>query len=708
MIKRYTFALIVGFFVALGAFAQPSASNTLVPSRVDLCAGDTFSLALTTGSFSGVGQETVIIQTTDFSGIVDTLYYAQLGSRLVCQLPKSTVGSTNYSVRVHTSVNTYTSGSRLRILNPMTAAVPDSAYSYCFTHAGHIYFRYRHKSIQPFAFSLAHRSGGKLVTIGDSILNNKLASFSDTAGHWIDLSDRLVQNVWRRNNMQPNYYINWAPLEPNNAGDHEDYAVIRHTGLWNDEFLERPKGHFLEINTVGGDTLFTVPGGALRLAAPAIAQAQVYWFGPNSFFSSDTLLNLPRIYIPVAGGLSENFGLIVRKDGCQSELMSYPVSSRIASFDTALFVEGPSFHGHRYYASKFNVTQPRASEIAYLLGGLLAEVRDQAENSVVMGLLPSDEKWIGISDTAQNRVFRYLSSDTLATYLNWSPGEPNNHLGREPYVEMRANGRWNDIFPELSIPFVMQVKESITLEDPADLTICQGSRDSLIFHSTGLAQDCQLQLSDASGSFDSPQKISFTSVGNRISFGYPVALPLGTNYHVRLVDTVRGLYDYPNPTSIEVSNGDFIKPLLAQVDDSIYILNPYPATHYSWYFNGVLQPSSDLYIIGSASGSYSAQATHNACQSTSEALQYISTAANTLRESHIRLYPNPASNLVQIELPGVVEFQVYLVDVNGRIVKSASSNTTTMQLALAEVAPGIYQVLIRSGSFQIRKKLAIK
>lgn len=58
----------------------------------------------------------------------------------------------------------------------------------------------------------------------------------DVENFWIGLTDALVEGhwVWETTQITPTY-TNWAPGEPNDAGHHEDCAIMFPTSFhWND------------------------------------------------------------------------------------------------------------------------------------------------------------------------------------------------------------------------------------------------------------------------------------------------------------------------------------------------------------------------------------------------------------------------------------------------------------------------------------------
>ncbi|XP_060568366.1 mannose-binding protein C-like [Ruditapes philippinarum] len=80
------------------------------------------------------------------------------------------------------------------------------------------------------------------------------------------------------------------------------------------------------------------------------------------------------------------------------------------------------------------------------MGGHLVEITSQSEDDFVrsLGTGPSH---IGLNDIDNEGVHVWISSGNLAfgTFTNWKVGEPSNGGSGEDCVEIRAQGRWNDV-----------------------------------------------------------------------------------------------------------------------------------------------------------------------------------------------------------------------------------------------------------------------
>lgn len=64
------------------------------------------------------------------------------------------------------------------------------------------------------------------------------------------------------------------------------------------------------------------------------------------------------------------------------------------------------------------------------LGGELACINDEAENSFVTDLLiGNDDYWIGLNDRDVDNTFQWANKQCTSEYRNWMVGEPNNAAG---------------------------------------------------------------------------------------------------------------------------------------------------------------------------------------------------------------------------------------------------------------------------------------
>ena len=121
-------------------------------------------------------------------------------------------------------------------------------------------------------------------------------------------------------------------------------------------------------------------------------------------------------------------------------------------------------NSHAYYLlaeSSWTAAEAKAQE----LGGHLTTVNDPAENDWLLATFGAEHNlWIGLNDAQEDGVFAWTSGQPV-TFTNWSPGEPNNAVGGEAYVQLlgAGNGKWNDLpddFPDVRVNGVVEVQSA--------------------------------------------------------------------------------------------------------------------------------------------------------------------------------------------------------------------------------------------------------
>ncbi|MBA3899945.1 MAG: HYR domain-containing protein, partial [Bacteroidetes bacterium] len=117
-----------------------------------------------------------------------------------------------------------------------TGNLPTSltGFTYKGTFEGHTYFLSNAMALPEDAHETAVALGGHLATISSAAENAFVSSLSPNY-MWIGFTDRDVEGTFKWVTNEPVTYTNWAPGEPNNAGN-EDWAVINWGGSakWND------------------------------------------------------------------------------------------------------------------------------------------------------------------------------------------------------------------------------------------------------------------------------------------------------------------------------------------------------------------------------------------------------------------------------------------------------------------------------------------
>jgi hypothetical protein len=120
-----------------------------------------------------------------------------------------------------------------------------------------------------------------------------------------------------------------------------------------------------------------------------------------------------------------------------------------AAFDCAA-VNGTVFQGHCYYPSPTATTWDVASTIGCSAPSHLAVIRSAGEQNAVAGILPGEQRWIGLRKRANSpnveASFEWVTREALGTYRLWEiyeagANEPN-YTGE--CVRMQPSNSWGD------------------------------------------------------------------------------------------------------------------------------------------------------------------------------------------------------------------------------------------------------------------------
>ena len=113
--------------------------------------------------------------------------------------------------------------------------------------------------------------------------------------------------------------------------------------------------------------------------------------------------------------------------------------------------EGGNDHWYDFIAGAIQGQDaPADANLQSFMGmtGYLATITSAAENTFVTSLIRGPV-WISGSDAAQEGTFVYNSGPEIGqalVYDNFAAGEPNNAGSGEDFIELRADGQWNDYF----------------------------------------------------------------------------------------------------------------------------------------------------------------------------------------------------------------------------------------------------------------------
>ena len=152
---------------------------------------------------------------------------------------------------------------------------------------------------------------------------------------------------------------------------------------------------------------------------------------------------------PDCAGNSEFYMAAIRGHGRWNDMpSSYMYSGFILETPLNLKPTAEITYGNKVYRF-YTAGIPYALAERYCeeLGGNLVKIESEEKNNVIAQKVKELNKtfYIGASDEKEEGKFVWCDGSAV-TYTNWSQNEPNNSAdcGGENYVQMYANGKWND------------------------------------------------------------------------------------------------------------------------------------------------------------------------------------------------------------------------------------------------------------------------
>jgi hypothetical protein len=133
-------------------------------------------------------------------------------------------------------------------------------------------------------------------------------------------------------------------------------------------------------------------------------------------------------------------------------------------------------------------------------------------------------------------------------------------------------------------------------------------------------------------------------------------------------------------------------PVISCAHDTLFST---PSFSYQWYFNGSPVGGNQKNYIATQDGIYTVCVTDTSmCRMCSLSYKYVATGMKEFtQQQYINVYPNPASNFLQVEIPMAIANRVTLLltDALGRIIKTELAEAgTRVQMDISMLSPGVY------------------
>ncbi|MCJ7446387.1 MAG: right-handed parallel beta-helix repeat-containing protein [Bacteroidales bacterium] len=126
-----------------------------------------------------------------------------------------------------------------------------------------------------------------------------------------------------------------------------------------------------------------------------------------------------------------------------------------------------------------------------------------------------------------------------------------------------------------------------------------------------------------------------------------------------------------------------------------------------WYFNNTAIPGANgQKYITTKSGNYYVVITNNTgcVSSPSNIITVINTSMDNLKEFKLKIYPNPASEIITIEgFQGNEEVEIAIYNLKGNLVKKKITSSKTVQINMEDLEPATYFLILNNQSKQAIK-----
>lgn len=332
-------------------------------------------------------------------------------------------------------------------------------FMYLGEREGHRYYCSMDRADWADAKAGATSIGGYLAVINDHLENEYLASFLINQNAYIGLTDEADEGKFKWVNGDPLGYTNWATNQPNNLNGNEHYGQLFYNGRWSDipgtdsleYIIEVPCTDFQQIEG-------PLNGGAFPIGTTTVT----YQIGPDCD-GSNTCSFTVTVESDMTIECSEDI-VIDCGDGQNGAEVTWEPPTAIGCCNNCPpvgeeiegFVYMGEYKGHQYYCSKEKATWPAAKAIAENNGGYLAVINDLTESNMLGTFLANQNAFIGLHDTNNEGEYEWVNGDPFV-FTNWYPGQPNNKNGDQDYVQLLPDGRWDDIYTDKSLEFIMEL-----------------------------------------------------------------------------------------------------------------------------------------------------------------------------------------------------------------------------------------------------------
>ena len=218
-------------------------------------------------------------------------------------------------------------------------------------------------------------------------------------------------------------------------------------------------GHLVTINSKAENEFVTknvVPEGDIWLGAKKNSKGAWKWITGEKFsyknWNEDWHSNGgSEIYLRMEEGLwddctitenwnSEGCAYVIEWDS-KNAYNAYKKGNKVAMAKNIKGTKTYNGHAYKYYAMQ--LTWKDASKTCKKLGGYLATITSNKENSITYNLTGGANAWFGLSDAKKEGKYVWVTGERT-DYLRMSNEVNNDYAGTEDYFGYYGGNNWND------------------------------------------------------------------------------------------------------------------------------------------------------------------------------------------------------------------------------------------------------------------------
>lgn len=316
------------------------------------------------------------------------------------------------------------------------------------------------------------------------------------------------------------------------------------------------------------------------------------WTGPNTFSSTLNPATISNATLAMAGVYS----VTVTQNGCTATATTSVI---VTGNDPCLaVVEYDYVQAGNPFVFKFPLLNNMViaevpEQTSILVNPICPSIPIESFRMKIIGLPYLHEVMESISPFA---LFNNTGNDVLGR--NLGPG--NYKLTVTGYSQ--DNGQGNVVYGPVVTDFTV-VANNASISTPTFTinSLCAGSTFNVNFTTTGAfnpANQFDVQLSDANGTFDNPVIIGSTPAAGVAVCTIPITIPVGSNYRIRVVSTNQILTGGNNGSNLNAVSSAL--NLVSPTNDIAAGTTTKQATQTITATNKVLSPANTIYKAGNS------------------------------------------------------------------------------------------------------------